>query len=152
MDADSLVRLAWQALEDDLQTLGYELIEIELARQGGSLLLRLFIDNEGSRITLDDCTRATHMLSPLLDSLDFIPERYLLEVSSPGWNRPVRKVEHFQRYIGYPFQVTVATPVEGRSRFKGVLTGVETDIIRLDSGGADVALHLNNIKKARLDR
>lgn len=152
MEVDSIIRRAWQALEGDLQTLGYELIEIELARQGGSLLLRVFIDNEGSRISLDDCTRATHVLSPLLDSLDFIPERYLLEVSSPGWNRPVRKVEHFQRYIGEPFQVTVVTPVEGRSRFKGVLAGVETDLIRLDLNGADVVLHLNNIKKARLDR
>jgi len=152
VEADSIVRRLWQALEGELQALGYELVEIELGRQGGSLLLRVFIDNEASGITLDDCTRASHVLSPMLDSLDCISERYLLEVSSPGWNRPVRKPDHFRRYIGSAFQVTTAAPVEGRIRFKGILTGVETDTIRLDSAGTEIVLHLENIKKARLDR
>lgn len=152
MEADAIVCRLWQPLEGDLQALGYELVEIELGRQGGSLLLRVFIDNEATGITLDDCTRASHVLSPLLDSLDFISERYLLEVSSPGWNRPVRKPDHFRRYIGSAFQVTTAAPVEGRSRFKGVLTGVEADTIRLDAAGTGIVLHLENIKKARLDR
>lgn len=152
METDALIRRAWQALEGDLQVLGYELVEIEFGQQGGSPLLRVFIDKEDAKITLDDCTRATQMLSPLLDSLDFISEHYMLEVSSPGWNRPVRKRAHFQKYIGYSFVVTTAAPIEGRSRFKGVLNGVDADMIRLDVSGKEVALHLENIKKARLDR
>ncbi len=152
MEADAVMRRAWQVLENDLQTLGYELVELELGRQGGSPLLRVFIDKENGKISLDDCTRASQVLSATLDSLDFISERYLLEVSSPGWNRPVRKRAHFERYTGYAFQVTTAVPVEGRTRFKGVLRSVEADLIRLDLSGGEVALHLDNIKKARLDR
>jgi ribosome maturation factor RimP len=152
MEADSVIRRAWQALEGDLQTLGYELVEIEFGRQGGSLLLRVFIDKEGDKITLDDCTQASQMLSPLLDGLDFISDRYLLEVSSPGLNRPVRKREHFVRYIGSAFQVTTVASVEGRTRFKGVLKSVDADTICLDASGTEVSLHLENVKKARLDR
>ena len=152
MEPDAVIRRAWQALEGDLQTLGYELVEIEFGRQGGSHLLRVYIDKEDGKISLEDCTRATHVLSPLLDSLDFISDRYLLEVSSPGWNRPVRKAAHFERYVGYPFVVVTAAPVEGRTRFKGVLNGVDVDLIRLDVAGTEVALHFDNIKKARLDR
>jgi ribosome maturation factor RimP len=152
MKADSMMRRAWQVLEEDLQNLGYELVELEFARQGGSPLLRVFIDKEEGKISLDDCTRASQVLSTTLDALDFISERYLLEVSSPGWNRPVRKRDHFVRYIGYSFQITTEAPVEGRTRFKGVLTGVETDLLRLNVSDTDVVLHLENIKKARLDR
>lgn len=152
METDIVVRRAWEALENDLQTLGYELIEVETGRQGGSLVLRLYIDKVGERITLDDCTRAAQMVGPLLDHLDFISERYVLEVSSPGWNRPVRKHSHFVRYVGYPFVVTTAMPVAGRAKFKGTLKSVENDLIRLDVAGTEVALHLDNIKKARLDR
>ncbi len=152
MKADSILRRAWQPLEDDLQTLGYELVELELARQGGAPLLRVFIDIEGGKISLDDCTRASHVLSATLDNLDFVSEQYLLEVSSPGWNRPVRKRAHFERYVGCAFVVTTEAPVEGRTRFKGVLTGVEADLLRLNVSDRDVMLHLENIKKARLDR
>ncbi len=152
MKADSMMRRAWQVLEGDLQTLGYELVELELARQGGSPLLRVFIDKEDGKISLDDCTRASHVLSGTLDALDFISERYLLEVSSPGWNRPVRKRGDFERYLGYSFQVVTEAPVEGRTRFKGVLTGVDADLIRLNVSDTEVVLHLENIKKARLDR
>lgn len=152
MDAAALIRQAWQLLEPDLQEIGYELIEVEYSRQGGSALLRLFIDKEAGGITLDDCTRATHVLNPLLDEATFIDGRYLLEVSSPGWNRPIRKIAHFQRFIGENVRVATHMPFDGRTKFKGVLKFVDTDMICLDVSGQEVTLHLENIKKARLDR
>jgi len=152
MDAAALIRQTWQLLEHDLQENGYELIEVEYSRQGGSPLLRLFIDKEEGRISLDDCTQATRMLNPVLDEAGFIKGRYMLEVSSPGWNRPVRKVAHFKRFIGEMFRVITHAPCEGRTKFKGILKSVDTDMICLDVAGQDVTLHLVNIKKARLDR
>lgn len=152
METAALIRQAWQLLEPDLRDIGYELIEVEYTRQGGAVLLRLFIDKEEGGITLDDCTRAAHVLNPLLDEAAFIEGRYLLEVSSPGWNRPVRKLEHFQRFIGEILRVTTHAPLEGRTKFKGMLKHVDTDMICLDVAGQEVTLHLENIKKARLDR
>ena len=152
MDTAALIRQIWQILEPDLQDIGYELIEVEYSRQGGAALLRLFIDKEGGGISLDDCTRATRVLNPVLDEADFVKGRYMLEVSSPGLKRPVRKLEHFQRYTGEPLRVVTHAPFEGRTKFKGVLKFVETDMICLDVGGQEVTLHLENIKKARLDR
>jgi ribosome maturation factor RimP len=152
METAALIRQVWQLLEPDLRDIGYELIEVEYTRQGGAVLLRLFIDKEEGGITLDDCTRAAHVLNPLLDEAAFIEGRYLLEVSSPGWNRPVRKREHFQRFIGETLRVTTHAPLEGRTKFKGMLKHVDTDMICLDVAGQEVTLHLENIKKARLDR
>ncbi len=152
METAALIRQAWQLIEPDLRDIGYELIEVEYTRQGGAVLLRLFIDKEGGGISLDDCTRATHALNPLLDESAFIQGRYLLEVSSPGWNRPVRKLEHFQRFIGENLRVTTHAPLDGRTKFKGTLKRVDTDMICLDVTDHEVNLHLENIKKARLDR
>ncbi len=152
METAALIRQAWHILEPDLRDIGYELVEVELGRQGGAAVLRVYIDKEDGGISLDDCTRATHVLSPLLDTTDFINERYMLEISSPGWNRPVRKPAHFKRYVGETFRVTTHAPVEGRSKIKGVLTGVETDMICLDVSGTETKVHLDNIKKARLER
>ncbi len=151
METAALIRHAWQVLEPDVEDIGYELIEIEFSRQGGAAVLRVFIDKEGG-VTLDDCTRATHVLSPLLDDVALIDEQYMLEISSPGWNRPVRKLEHFKRFVGETLRVTTHAPVDGRTKFKGVLTGVEIDMICLDVSGHEATLHLDNIKKARLDR
>lgn len=152
METAAVIRLAWQVLEPELQSIGYELVEVEHSRQGGAVLLRLFIDKEGGGITLEDCTRATHVLNPVLDEAGLVDVRYLLEVSSPGWNRPVRKLEHFQRFIGEVLRITTNAPFEGRTKFKGVLQRVDTDMICLDVAGQEVTLHLDNIKKARLDR
>ncbi|MCK5863028.1 MAG: ribosome maturation factor RimP [Candidatus Hydrogenedentes bacterium] len=152
MEAAALVRQAWQILEPELQDIGYELVEVEYSQQGGAVLLRLFIDKEEGGISLADCTRVTHILNPVLDETEFILGRYLLEVSSPGWNRPVRKPEHFQRVIGEMLRVVTNAPAEGRTKFKGVLKSIDKDMICLDVSGQEVTLHLENIKKARLDR
>lgn len=151
METDALVRQLWQLLEGDLQQLGFELVEVEMSRQGSAPLLRVFIDKEGSGITMDECTRASQMMDPLLDSADFLDGRYMLEVSSPGISRPLRKASHFERYCGQPVRVETRAPVDGRSRFRGVLSALDGDLIRIQMGNAEVALHLENIKKARLD-
>jgi ribosome maturation factor RimP len=139
-------------LESNLTGLGYELVEVEICRQGGSLILRVFIDKENGGITLDDCSRAAHMLNPVLDVEDLFEGKYLLEVSSPGWNRPIRKMEHFRRYLGETIRIVTEAPIEARTRFKGVIRSVGDDMICLDVDGRETAIHQENIKKARLER
>ncbi len=152
MSADEIVRTAWAMFEPELLAQGYELVEVEYGRQDGSQVLRIYIDKEGSGISLDDCTKVTHLLNPLLDANDFVGCGYLLEVSSPGIDRPLRKPEHFLRYAGEAVKVVTQTAVGGRSRFSGVLKGFDDGMVLLDVDGETVSVYLENVKKARLNR
>ena len=152
MENRELIRQTWEAMAPHLMEQGYELVELEYGRQGGTGVLRFFIDKAGGGITLDDCTAASQLLSPLLDRFDLISERYLLEVSSPGIDRPIRKPEDFLRFVGEPIRLRSNTPVEGRGQFKGVLTGFKDGLILMDCDGKTCTVHIENVKSARLDR
>lgn len=152
MENRELVGRIWEALEPDLGEQGYELVELEYARGGRAPILRFYIDKPGGGISLDDCTAATQLLSPLLDKLDLVGARYLLEVSSPGIDRPLRKVEDFQRFAGESIRLQSLVPVEGRSRFRGTLLGIEDGLIAMDCDGKRCSVHIENLKSARLDR
>lgn len=152
MENRELIRQIWEAMEPHLAEQGYELVELEYGRQGGSGLLRFFIDKAGGGISLDDCTAVSQLLSPLLDRLDLVSERYLLEVSSPGIDRPVRKPADFRRFLGEPLRLRSVAPVEGRSQYRGVLIGFEDGLISMDCNGTTCTIHIENVKSARLDR
>ena len=151
MQSDEIVRTAWALFEPELAREGYELIEVEFGRQDGAVVLRTFIDKEGGGISLDDCTKASHLLSPLLDAGDFISTEYFLEVSSPGIDRPLRKPDHFVRFAGQPVKIQTLAPVSGRSRFSGVLQGFEDGLVLLELDGQTISIHVENVKKARLN-
>lgn len=146
-----IVGRTWKTLESSLSEQGYELIEVEYVRENGPWILRLFIDKPGG-ITLDDCQTASRMASALLDAADFIESHYMLEMSSPGFDRPLRKVKDFERFAGERVRVTAQTQVAGRRQFKGVLCGVQDGMVLVDCNGTMCTIHLENIKKARLDR
>lgn len=131
---------------------GYELVELEFGRQGRARVVRIYMDKVGGAVTLDDCVAATQLMSPVLDKAGVIDEQYMLEVSSPGFDRPVRKAADFERFRGETVRVVSRVPVEGRSRFKGVLMGLEDGLIRLDCDGEPRCIHIENLKSARLDR
>ena len=146
---DGIVRSVWLELEPVLAQAGYELIELQLSRTGQDAVLRLFIDKDGG-VTLDDCTAATRLVNPVLDTADLIAEHYMLEVSSPGIERPLRKEAHFAQYAGERVRVTTHGPVGGRKRFTGILKGVQDGLVELDCDGTAVSMHLENIDRARL--
>lgn len=146
-----VVRRVWKELEPELAELGFELIEVEFAKQGGTDVLRLFIDREGG-VTIDDCAVASRQMSATLDQDDFLEARYTLEVSSPGIARPLRRLKDFDRYAGERIKVRTVTPVEGRRRFSGVLTGCSDGMLSLESEGREYRIHMENVKRANLDR
>jgi ribosome maturation factor RimP len=146
---DGIVRSVWAELEPHLAQAGYELIEVQIGHVGQDVLLRLFIDKEGG-VTLDDCTKATRLVNPVLDLADLIKEHYMLEVSSPGIERPLRKEEHFRRFMGEQAKIKTHTPVEGKKRFAGTLKGVDDGMVVIECEGAAYSLHLENIDKAHL--
>ena len=151
MQINEIVRVAWENLEPELLQQGYELIEVECAQQGAKDILRLFIDTEKG-VTLDDCADVSRFVGTLLDKYDWIDRRYTLEVSSPGFARRVRKPEDFKRFAGEKIKLKTIAPVKGRRSFSGVLTAYDDGLISLDDGGTIYAVHIENVKKAHLDR
>ncbi|MDX9972065.1 MAG: ribosome maturation factor RimP [FCB group bacterium] len=151
MNNDETIRRGWRELEPLLWEQGYELVELELAMFGGRRILRVFIDKEGG-ITLGDCQAVSQILNPYLDSSDLVEGSYSLEVSSPGFDRPVRKLGDFERFAGERINVKTAMPVEGKKKFKGILKGLKDGLVVVESEGRVYEIHLENLLRANLDR
>lgn len=146
-----VIRRVWTEFEPEVNAQGYELVEVEFAQEGRSRVLRLYIDKEGG-ILLEDCQAVSQLVSALLDAGDFVQEHYLLEVSSPGIDRPLRKAADFERFAGEPVKLTAVAPVAGRKKFSGVLRGIHDGLIVVECDGAPCEVHIENLKKAHLDR
>ncbi len=136
-------------LEPTVERLGYELVDLEVRLGGKGGVVRVFIDKpEG--IALDDCEAVSLAVSALLDVEDPIPGNYTLEVSSPGLDRKLTKIEHFQRFIGETVKVQMRFPLAGRRRFRGTLEAVDDENIAVVVDGEKHSLALNAIDTARL--
>ncbi|MBA4494368.1 ribosome maturation factor RimP [Paenactinomyces guangxiensis] len=130
---------------------GLELVDIEYKKEGQNWFLRVFIDGqEGKPIDLDDCSRVSERLSEALDQEDPIPGAYILEVSSPGAERPLKKETDFMRAIGKNVYVTTYEPVEGQKAFEGVLTHFENGHMTVEEKQKSFQIPLEKVAKARL--
>jgi ribosome maturation factor RimP len=147
---DALMRL----LEPPIVALGYELVDLEYAREGRGGILRIYIDRSGAgpgaQITVDDCARVSQAMSQELETHDPIKGHYTLEVSSPGFDRILRTRAHFERFSGARIAAELKLPIEGRRRFVGVLKSVAADTIVVEVDGTAHSLPLDRIQKARL--
>lgn len=139
----------WDLLEPVITGLGYELVEIEYQPNPKHGVLRIFID-QPSGVQLDDCQQVSNQVSALLDVEDPIPGHYNLEVSSPGLDRPLNRIEDFQRFTGEIVKITTGMAINGQRNFKGRLCGIEGDDIKIEFDGKQVTLPLASIDKARL--
>ena len=139
-------------IEPVVEALGFETIRI-LTIGDSNPVLQIMIDYpDGSKeITVDDCATVSRALSKELDEKDPIDNRYTLEVSSPGLDRPLTKPEHFQRYINYTVKLETVEPVEKRKRFKGIIKSVSSSgDIALSMDGITYNLSFDNISKAKI--
>jgi ribosome maturation factor RimP len=135
-----------------LEAQGAELVDLEYARpRRGRGILRLFVDNPGGGITLDEITRISRIVSGLLDVHDVIPGSYTLEVSSPGLTRALKKPRDYQRFAGRPVRITTRAPWEGRQVHSGILQGLEDDRVCLKEGEDVCCIPLEEIARARLE-
>ena len=137
-----------ELLQPGADALGYELVAVEMS--GGDVsILRIYIDTENG-VTIDDCAKASRQFSVILDVDDPISNRYTLEVSSPGLDRPLAKAEHFQDVVGETIKVKMTTLVNGRRRFTGELLEATDDIAVVDVDGEAYDLPYAEMEKARL--
>jgi len=128
---------------------GKELLGVEFISAGNNSVLRLFIDHENG-IDVDDCAEVSRQVGAILDVEDPISSEYSLEVSSPGVDRPLFELSHFQQVIGETVNVKLSMPLNGRRKFKGILVTIENDTLIVDVDGVDYELVFNNVDKANL--
>jgi ribosome maturation factor RimP len=132
---------------------GMELVDLEYVREHSGWILRLFIDKPGG-VGVEDCARVTHAVSPALDVEDLIPHEYQLEVSSPGLNRPLTKLAHYEKAAGQKVAVKTYGPIgePPRRNFSGILKSVEPEAVTVEVEGAGpFRIPLKDIAKANLE-
>jgi len=132
-----------------VEALGYELLGVELSAGGGQARLCVYVDSpEG--ITLTDCERVSHQVSGVLDVEDPIRGHYVLEVSSPGLDRPLFTLAHFQRHVGERARITFKVPFQGRKRLHGEIRRAAGDCVVIVEGDQEWQVPLERIARARL--
>ena len=132
-----------------VEAMGYEFVGCKYIPQGAYTVLRIYIDKE-SGVTLDDCSTVSTQLSAVLDVEEPITCKYTLEVSSPGSDRPLFTLEHFQRFVGHNAAIRLHTPMDGRRNFKGKIVKVDDNIISIDVDGELFQLSFDTIELANL--
>ncbi|KAL1002182.1 ribosome maturation factor RimP [Haemophilus influenzae] len=138
-----------EMLQDAVEDLGCKLWGIECQRVGRFMTVRLFIDKEGG-VTVDNCADVSRQVSAILDVEDPIADKYNLEVSSPGLDRPLFTLPQFERYIGQDIAVHLRIPVMERRKWQGKLERIEKDMITLIVDDQEQILVFGNIQKANV--
>ena len=136
-------------LQGSVEDLGCELWGIECQRIGRYLTVRLFIDKEGG-VTVEDCADVSRQVSAVLDVEDPIADKYNLEVSSPGLDRPLFTLAQYTRYVGQEIVVHLRIPVADRRKWQGELAKIENDMITLIVDKQEQILAFGNIQKANV--
>ena len=123
-----------QLVKDKIEAIGYELYDVEYAKEGKNYFLRIFIDKPDG-IDLNDCEKVNDAINDVLDTADYIKEQYFLEVSSPGVERVLRKEKHLKQNIGNEISIKLFQKDEnGKKEYQGILKGFDAEKIELENG------------------
>ncbi|MFZ5767350.1 MAG: ribosome maturation factor RimP [Bacillota bacterium] len=129
--------------------MGLSVVDVEFSRRGRRSVLRVILDKPGG-ILLDECARVSEELSHMLDAADPIPGTYVLEVSSPGLDRVLRRDEEFWLFRGRRVAVHTYVPVQGQKRLEGTLLGLEEGGVHLEVDGQEVLVPRQQVAKVHL--
>lgn len=123
-----------QLVKDKIEAIGYELYDVEYAKEGKNYFLRIFIDKPDG-IDLNDCEKVNDAINDILDTADYIKEQYFLEVSSPGVERVLRKEQHLKQNIGNEISIKLFQKDEnGKKEYQGILKSFDSEKIELENG------------------
>lgn len=128
---------------------GMDIFDIELFGKG-KMVLRVVIDTEGG-VTLDDCERFSKSFGALLDIEDPLPGSYLLEVSSPGLDRPLKEIRDFEKHSGKLARIITTDKIENQNFFIGRITDVKNNLIMLSMNNKEITIPFEKISKAKLE-
>jgi ribosome maturation factor RimP len=151
-EMDATVERVWRLAAPLAAQEGMEIVDIEFRREGGRVgrVLRLYLDKEGGP-NVDDIIRVSRALSDVLDAEDAVDGAYTLEVSSPGINRPLRRREHFARFVGKRIRVRTRDTINGRRSFLGILGEVVEDRITVAQDGTEFQIPFSVIEKSNYE-
>ena len=135
-------------LQAKITELGYDLYDVEYAKEGKNYFLRIFIDQENG-IDLNDCEKVNDGIMDLLDEADYIKEQYFLEVSSPGIERVLRKDKHLDYAMGEKIEVSLFQPIDKKKKIEGVLTGYDEENITMTYENDEIAIPRKNISQIK---
>lgn len=142
---EELRKIILSALEEE----NVELVELNFARRHGSASLRLLVDRREGGISIGDCARLNSKLGNILDACNLIEERYVLEVSSPGLDRPLKEKSDFLRCLNREVKVFLKEPINGRIEFDGTVLQAQEGFVVIDSAGEILEIPIGNITKGK---
>ncbi len=128
---------------------GLEVVDVEYQKEGQDWILRVFIDKEDG-VSLEDCQNVSRSLSEELDAKDPFKNSYLLEVSSPGIDRPLKTKRDFERFAGKLIDISTYIPIKGEKKLTGELLGLEDDNIKILIEGEELLVPLAKVAQTRL--
>lgn len=147
---DQLIQEVQEVIDPILQAQGLELVDLEYQREAQGWVLRLYVDREGG-ITVADCAEVSGEIGALLEVRDLITNPYILEVSSPGLTRPLKKPADYNKYQKRLVKIKTFEPLEGRKKFQGILLGMEDEKVCVETEGRIFKIPLHGIAKANLE-
>ena len=138
-----------EILQPIAEACGVEIYDVEYVKEGSDWYLRAYIDKpEG--VTIDDCENVSRALSAKMDDNDFIEDAYILEVSSPGLGRTLKKEKHFLKSIGMEVEVKTYKPIEKEKQFVGILTSYKDDTITIKTDKKEMSFNKSEVASVRL--
>ena len=146
---DLVIKEVTHLIEPVIDDMQFELVDIQYLSEHSRWVLKIYVDKEDG-ITLDDCARASREIGDLLDVKDIIQNEYVLEVSSPGLNRPLKREKEFKRAVGKKVKVKMITPVKGRRNFTGYLRSFQDGILYIEVDDNLIPLAWKEVGKANL--
>ena len=139
-----------ELLQPSVVSLGLTLWTIEIVGLANRSTLRVVIDHPARPVTVEDCEVVSRQISRILDVNDPLPERYTLEVSSPGIERTLHRLEHFESFVGFRARVKLKVPFEGRKNYSGVIAGVGNQAVLLQQDGIEYEFPAEQIERGQL--
>ena len=137
-------------IEPSLEAMGYRLVRVAFLGTGRATLQIMAERRDEASMTVDDCTEISRSVSAILDVADPIADAYMLEVSSPGIDRPLTRPEDYDRFAGFEAKIELGRMLDGRKRFRGRIVGRADDHVRLVGDAGEVRLPIAAIAKAKL--
>lgn len=138
-------------IAQDFETAGYDLVRVHLSGGGKYASLQIMAERrDGVGMTVEDCAKLSRLVTEKLEADKDLADRYDLEVSSPGIDRPLMKLQDYARFQGHVAKIELNAPVDGQRRFQGRITQVSGDVIELDADKMSVKVPFAQIEKAKL--
>ena len=133
-----------------LDSMSLELVELNLGRYKTQLTIQILADKLNGGITIEECTKLNRQIGEVLETEDVIAGHYVLEVSSPGLDRPLKTAKDFQRNLNRPVRCFLLEPVEGRIEHEGIIKRIEGDSVIIDGKSKEIMIPIIKLNKAKL--